>query len=117
MEPGVGAVRGVDVAAVVDLDVVGLDRHLAALGGARADAALVGLVGGGGDVIADFLRVERIADVERADAGVEVREEQDAVLVDRRHVLAGGMRAETAAAAAEAAALFRHRPGGNTEWL
>src|SRR5688572_28597410 len=75
MHPGIGAVDDIDVAAVVYFDVVGLDRDLAALpAGAAVDAALVGLVGDGRNVKADFLRVEGIADVDRAHAGVEVRE-------------------------------------------
>ena len=47
----VRAVDDVDVAAVVHVDVVGLDRHLAALVRACADAALVGFAGDGRDVI------------------------------------------------------------------
>src|SRR5262249_49370467 len=69
----------VDVAPIVAVDVVGLDGHLAALVAAAADAAFVGLVADGGNVVADFPYVERIADVERAHTGVEVRDEQDAV--------------------------------------
>src|SRR4249919_1663830 len=73
VQAGVGPIGDVDVAAVVHLDVVGLDRDFAPLVSARADAAFVGLVGHGRDVIPDLPRIERIADVERADTRVEMR--------------------------------------------
>ena len=58
MHAGIGAVDDVDVASVVDLDVVGLNRDLALFGaaGLAGDAALVGLVGDRRYVIADLLR-------------------------------------------------------------
>src|SRR5437763_732835 len=92
------AIDDIDVAAIVDLDVVGLDRDLAALFRTLAQAALRGLVGDRGDVVRDLLRVIRITDVERAHAGVEERDENDSPVVDRRHVLVRGVRAEAPAA-------------------
>src|SRR5437763_3453950 len=112
----VGAVDRVDVAAIVDVEVVGLDRDLAALGaGGVLDAPFVGLVRGRGNVIARFLRVVRIADVERAHAGVEPGDEHVLAVIHRRLVLVRRMRAETAAARAEVAARFRHRIGGDAD--
>src|SRR5258706_16091543 len=61
VQAGVGAVDDVDVAAVVDVDIVGLDRDLAALARVRLDAALVGLVGGRRVVEDRLLRVGRVA--------------------------------------------------------
>src|SRR5258708_6870794 len=114
---GVGAIDDVDVAAGVGLDVVGLDGGLAAVLAVDFYAALVGLVGDGRDEIADLLGIEGIADVERADAGVEEGDEGHLLVVDGVHALVGGVRAEAAAALAEIAAglgygpvRYHHRP-------
>src|SRR5258706_3136538 len=117
MQPGIGAIDDVDIAAVVDVDVVGLDRDLAALGRAGADAALIGLVGHFRDEVADFLRMVRIAHVEGAHAGVEERDENDALVVDRRIVLARRVRAEASSARAEFAARLGTGPARNVEGL
>src|SRR6185503_10740344 len=60
---GVGAVDDVDEAAVVHLEVIRLDRHLAAVSRGGLHAALVGLRGRGGDVVARLARMVRAADV------------------------------------------------------
>src|ERR1700688_3772816 len=104
VQAGVRAVDDVDVSAVVHLDVVGLDRHLATLVRASANAPPVGLARHSGDVIPDFLRVEWIADVEDPHPRVEMRDEQHTLVVDRREILVRGMRAEAPAPAAEIAA-------------
>src|SRR5262245_19990816 len=52
---GVGAIDHVDVAAVVGLQVVALDRDLAAVLAVDLDAALLGRLGDRGDEIADLL--------------------------------------------------------------
>src|ERR1700716_355169 len=104
MQPGVGAVDDIDVAALVGLDVVGLDRCLAAVLAVDGDAALVG---GGRDrrnEIADFLRVIGIADIERANAGIEEGDKGHLLVKHRRHALVGRMRAEAPAPLAERAA-------------
>src|SRR5713101_6382676 len=113
MHSGIGAIDGIDVAAVVDIQVVGLDRDLAVLVRALANATLVGLVVDGRDVIPDLLRTVRIADIDRAHPGVEMRDEYHAIIVDRREALVGRMRAETSARRAEVAAVLRNGPGGN----
>jgi hypothetical protein len=51
MHPGIGAVDDVDIAAVVDVDIVGLDRDLAALLAVGLDKTLVGRLGDRRDVI------------------------------------------------------------------
>src|SRR5438270_7779314 len=71
---GVGAVHGVAVAAVVAVQVVGLDRALAGVDAVVRHATLVRLARNGRDVIRDLLGGPRVTDVDRADAGVEVRE-------------------------------------------
>src|SRR5204863_9127137 len=103
VQAGVGAVDRVDIAALVDLDVVGLDRGLAALLRPLADAAPLGPRGDRGDVIGDLVRMERVADIERAHSGVEVGEEHDAPVIHGSEALVRGVRAEAPAAAAEVA--------------
>src|SRR6266702_4262012 len=82
---GVGAVDDVDVAAFVGLDIVGLDRDLAAVLAVDGDAALVGFVGDRRDEVADLFGMIGIADIERADAGVEEGDERHLLVIDRRH--------------------------------
>ena len=59
VHPGVGAVDDVDVAAVVGLGVVGLDRSLAAVLAVDLDAALVGRLGDRGNVVGDLLGLHK----------------------------------------------------------
>src|SRR5579862_2157269 len=94
---GIGTVDGVDIAAVVHFHVVGLNGDLAVLVGSLAHAAFIGLVGHGRDVVSDFLGVELIANVDASHAGVEVRDEQHAVVIDRREALVRRMRTEASA--------------------
>src|SRR6267142_2287692 len=116
VHPGIGPVDCVDVAAVVHLEVVGLDRDLAALvAGGVLDAAPVGLVGGRRDVVAGLARMVGVGDVDRAHAGVEPGDEDHFLRVHRRLVLVGGMRAEAAAARAEVARAFRDVEGGDAD--
>ena len=75
VQPGIGAVDDVDVAALVGLDIVGLDRDLAAFLAVDRDAALVGRRGDRRNEMADLLGVIGIADVERAHAGIEEGDE------------------------------------------
>src|SRR6266581_4696045 len=112
---GVGAVDRVDVAALVDLDVVGLDRGLAALFRPLADAALLGPCRDGGNVIGDLPRTKGIADVECAHPGVEVGKEHDALVIHGSEALVRGVRAEAPAAAAEVAALLGHGPARHSD--
>src|SRR5437867_1045820 len=107
---GIGAVDDVNVAAIVDLNVVRLDRDLAALLRARTDAALVGFVGNSGNVIADFLRLQWITHVQSAHAGIEVGDKENAPVVNGRHVFIRRVGSETAAALAEIAARFWNCP-------
>src|SRR5262249_60859297 len=104
-----------DVAPVVDLDVVRLDRDLASLVRSSTHTSLVGFAGDGRYIERDLSGIERSADIDRADAGVEVREEQDALVVDRREILVRGMRAEAPAPAAVVAARLRHGERGGAE--
>src|SRR6266404_798662 len=97
VQAGVGTIGNVDISAIVDVDVVGLDRHFAPLRRSRTNAALVGFAGDRRDVIGDFLRMIWIADVDCAYAGVEMREEHHALVIDRREVLVRRVRAEAPA--------------------
>src|SRR5215813_11301017 len=76
---GIGAIDDVNITAIVDLNIVRLDRDLAALLRARTYAPLVGFVGNDGNVIADFLRLQWVAYIESAHAGIEVSDEENAV--------------------------------------
>jgi hypothetical protein len=97
VHPGVGAVHDVREAAVVDFDVVGLDRCLAAFLAVHLDAPLIGVLGDLRDVVARLLGPEWVADVHSPDAGVEPGDEHDLPIPDRGHVLVRGVRAEAAA--------------------
>src|SRR5207237_1698671 len=77
----VRAVREIDEAAVVDLDVVGLDGDLAAIVAVDLHAALVGAGRHRRDEERGLARIERIADVDRAHAAVEVRDEDQLPVV------------------------------------
>src|SRR6266850_6474289 len=111
----VGAVGEIDQPAVVELAIVGLDRHLAARRPADVHAALVGVGGRRRDEIAGLARTEGIPDVDRANAGVEVGEEHELAVVDGRERLVGRVRTEAAAARAKVAGLLRHLEGGDGE--
>src|SRR6266702_6603164 len=97
MQARVGAVDDVDIAAVIGLDIVGLDRDLASLAALDRNAALVGGLRDRRDEIADLLGVIGIADVERAHPGIEEGDEGHLLVIDRRHALIRRMRAEAAA--------------------
>src|SRR4029077_9415745 len=75
MQAGIGAIDDVDITAIVGLDIVGLDRDLAAVPTFDADAALVGRRRDRGNEIADFPGMIGISDVERADTGIEESDE------------------------------------------
>src|SRR5689334_13797817 len=107
VQAGVGAIDDVDVAPRIRLDVVGLDRGLAAVLARDADAARVGLVGDRRDEIADLGRMIRVPHVEGAHAGIEEGDEGHLPVVDGIHALVRGMRAEAAAALAEVPAGLR----------
>ena len=74
MHARIRAIDGIDVPAVVHLHVVGLNRDLASLFSALADAAFVGLISGGGNIKANFLGMKRITNVNRSHPRVEMRQ-------------------------------------------
>jgi hypothetical protein len=83
----VGPIYRVNVAPVVHFHIVGLNRDLAVLGGALPCAPLIRLVGDRRNVIPDLLRTIRIAYIQSAHTGVEMRDEEHAIVVNRRDVL------------------------------
>ena len=106
--PGGRAIDGVDIAAIVDVHVVGLNRAIALPRAIDRDARLGRVRRHVGNEARDFLRLERIADIDDANAGVEVRE-HDQLLVERRVIGVGErVRAEPAAAMTEVAGLLGH---------
>src|SRR5207249_65707 len=82
---------------------------------ACADATLVRFAGNGRDVITDFFRLQWIADIEGAHAGVKVSDKQHSSVINRREVFVGGMRAKAPAPAAEISARFRNCPGRDSK--
>src|SRR6476620_9979384 len=78
-----GEIDDVDVAAVVDLGIVGLDRDLAAVQTVHLDATLLRRFRNGRDEISDFLWLEGIAHIEHAQARVEPADEHEFLIVNR----------------------------------
>src|SRR5262249_4149776 len=87
MQSRIGAVDDVDEAALVGLDVVALDRRLAAVLAVDLDAAWIGPLRDRRDEESDLLRPVGIAHVERAHAGIEERDERELLVEHRRHAL------------------------------
>src|SRR5579872_4930365 len=73
VHPSVGAVDRVNVAAIVHLDIVGLDRHFAGLAGTVTDAAFVGTVADGRDIVTNLFRLVGIAHVNGTHTSIEMR--------------------------------------------
>src|SRR4026209_2755761 len=113
VQPGVGAVDQIDVAPVVHFRVVGLDGAPAPRRPRHLDAALVGSGRGVGDEETGLDRVERVADVHRAHPRVEVGDEHEPPVVDRRERFVARVRPEPAAAPAEVAGGIGHLEGGH----
>src|SRR5262245_58373590 len=76
VQPGIGAVDDIDEAALVGLDIVALDRGLATVLAVDLDASRIGLLGDRRDEEPDLFGPVGIAHVERAQAGVEERDER-----------------------------------------
>src|SRR5262245_34584706 len=111
MQAGVGAIDNVDVAPVVHFHVVRLDRRLAAfLAIVEFDAALVGFARDLGNIVGHFLGAVGVSNIDGTYSSVEVREKHQSLVIDRRHVLVGGMRTEPATAAAEIARGLGYAP-------
>jgi hypothetical protein len=104
VQPGVRAVDNVDIPAVVAGDIVRLDHSPADIGVALVWATpKIGVLGDGGDEERHVLWVVRIADIEGAHTGIEVRDEDDLLEERRPELLIGGVRSEAAAPVAEPA--------------
>src|SRR5207237_5092874 len=104
------AILDVDVAAVVHFDVIGLNGYFALLVRAGAYAALVRLICDRRNKVGDLLRMEWIAHVESAHSGVEMRDENDPPVINRREIFVARMCAKPAAFVAEIAAGFGNGP-------
>src|SRR5207245_2705679 len=110
---GISIVRGGETG-LVRLDVVGLDRHLAAPRPVR-HAALGGPLRRRRNVERGLARRVGIADVHGSHAGVEVGDEHELPVEQGRERLARRMGAEAAAPSAEAAVGLRDQEGGHRE--
>src|SRR5262245_21114260 len=80
-------VDDVNVASIVDLDVVRLDRDLTPLFGTRPDTTLIGFFCYRRDVVTNLSGLQRVAHVESANTRVEVGDKENPAVVDRREVL------------------------------
>src|SRR5439155_6820151 len=114
VESGVGPIGEVDEAALVRLDVVGLNYHLAASRPVR-HAALAGPLRRRGDVEGGLARRIGIADVDGPHAAVEVGDEHELAVEDRRERLARRVGPESPTALAEVALGLRHLERGDAE--
>src|SRR5215469_18574758 len=102
MQSGIRAVDDVDVAAVVRSNIIRLDHPPADIRIALIGAApIVGVLSYRGDEIGDVLRIVWIADIECADAGIEIRHENDLFVEGRPELLICRVRAKAPAPIAE----------------
>ena len=102
VQPGIGAIDKVDIATVIDLNVIRLNRHLAGFPttGAR-DTALIGFVSNGWDVEGYLRGAIGVTDVYSPHASVEIGDEHEAPIVDWRKRLVAGVCPKTSTACAE----------------
>ena len=77
MKARVGSVQGVDVASLIIVDVVCLNRCFATLLAINFCAALISVLGHGRYVMANLGRLKRVSDINSPYARVEVRQEQN----------------------------------------
>jgi hypothetical protein len=101
MQSGVGAVNDVDQTAVVNLNIICLNRDFAGAG--------IGVRCGRRYKVRDLLRVEWIADVDGANPCVEVSDEQYLSIIDRSETLIRRVRSEAPATA-------QKTPSGSGTW-
>src|SRR5712691_4788080 len=102
---GVGTIDNIDIPAVVGLDVIGLNGHLAGFPTAcDRGTTLVGLLRNCRNIKGDLLWTVWITDIHGPHASVEVGDEHEAPIVDRRKRLVAGVRPKTSATGAEIAA-------------
>ena len=96
---GVGAIDNIDIPAVVHFDVICLNRHLTGFPTAcDRDTALGGLLCNRRDVKGHLLGTVRITDIHSSHAGVEVGDEDEASVIDRRKRLIAGVCPKTSTA-------------------
>lgn len=103
MHAGARTVDHINIAAIIDFHIVGLDDGFAivlAAGWTRQEC----LIGDSGNVIANFFRCVRITDIHGPHTGIEVGKKYNASVVDGREAFVGRMRAKATAAAAKIAA-------------
>src|SRR5213593_417094 len=107
-----GAIRGVRQPAVIDVDVVDLNRDR--LSFFHRIRVLVRF----GDVVSEFFQAVRVAEVHNTDTGIEIRQPRDLVLESIDLSVYGFsrlMRTESPTLVAEVA--DGHLPNGYGEWL
>src|SRR5450756_800326 len=80
---GIGTIDNVDITAIVDFGVIGLDRDLAAVHAIDLDTALGGVLADCGNIVGGLARRERIADIHDSQAGIEPGNEYQALVINR----------------------------------
>lgn len=112
MHPRVGAVYDINIPALIDLDVVGLDGEIADLHGrlARGDcdirAADVGVSRRGRNVVCYLFWAERIPDIDCPHPGVEPRDEGQLSVEEVSEIFTARMSSKATTAVAEVTAVF-----------
>lgn len=107
MHPGVGAIYDVDVSALIDLDIVGLDGEVADLhrrlarGNCNVRAADIRIGGRGWNVIAYLLRAEWISYIDRPHSCIEPRYKDQLSVEKIGEIFAAGVSAEATTPVAE----------------
>src|ERR1035438_8410037 len=108
VQAGVSSIDDVNISAVVNLHIVGLDHPAAALRGAASRALLVRFIRHRRNKIRNFLRMKRIPHIDSPHARIEVRKKHNALVVDRGETFVRRMRPKTSAAAAKVSASLRY---------
>src|SRR5712691_281359 len=115
---GVGTIDNIDIPAVIDLDVIGLNGHLAGFPTAcDRNTTLVGLPRNCRDIKGDLLWTVWITDIHGPHASVEVGDEHEAPIVDRRKRLVTGVRSEASTARTEVSTGFWYLKIRYRKWL
>src|SRR4029453_845980 len=118
MHSGVAGIDNIDIPAVVDLDVIGLNRYLTGFPTAcNRSTALVGLLCNRRDVKGHLSGPIRVTDIHGSHAGVEIGDEYEASVVDRRKRLIAGVCSKASPACAEVATGLWNLKICHRKWL
>ena len=114
MHPGVGAIYDVDVSALIDLDIIGLDGEVADLhrrlarGNCDIRAPDIGIGGRRWNVISNLFGAEWISYIDRPHPCIEPRDEDQLSVEKIGEIFTAGMSAKATTAVAEVTAVLIH---------